>query len=177
MLQDSHTCAEAHTETPHAKAEAEFHWTAQTLSALVRMWVVDGASMLSIATALGCSSRSAVSGKVSKLHLVGLQGVGMDAIPPEVVKSLTDRHIELVGLTECPTAPECASAGPHCVTVKEQKLQLESFSFPAAGGCLWPTGDIKAHGISFCGKLALCGRPYCSEHMHRAYVQKKLKNH
>jgi GcrA cell cycle regulator len=37
--------------------------------------------------------------------------------------------------------------------------------------CLWPYGDPKKSGFHFCGAKRVEGRPYCDEHMARAYVE------
>lgn len=35
--------------------------------------------------------------------------------------------------------------------------------------CQWPLGDPRSHDFAFCGARAETGRPYCREHLARAY--------
>jgi GcrA cell cycle regulator len=41
----------------------------------------------------------------------------------------------------------------------------------APNACLWPYGDPKKPSFHFCGAARVEGRPYCNEHMARAYVE------
>ncbi len=40
----------------------------------------------------------------------------------------------------------------------------------AGPSCKWPIGDPKSAEFGFCGKPALAGRPYCSDHCAVAYT-------
>lgn len=42
---------------------------------------------------------------------------------------------------------------------------------PAPKTCSWPVGDPAKPGFRYCGGLSLTGKPYCREHMDRAYTR------
>lgn len=42
-----------------------------------------------------------------------------------------------------------------------------------AHSCRWPEGHPGEAGFHFCGKPVMTGKPYCREHVARAYIQPK----
>ena len=42
---------------------------------------------------------------------------------------------------------------------------------PDGSHCHWPEGDPLKPDFSWCGATAVTGKPYCAQHMKRAYVR------
>jgi len=52
----------------------------------------------------------------------------------------------------------------------KQEPKIRSVIDLSAHTCRWPIGDPREPGFHFCGKPAIPGKPYCSEHAAVAYV-------
>ena len=132
-------------------------WTEEKVAVLRQYWG-SGKSASEIAEIIGDVSRNAVIGKAHRLGLAGR---------PSPIKDKKPKPKAVVPTTSIP-AP--TPAPPPIVNLVE--LQ------PGSGAtilsltermCRWPHGDPKQPGFRFCGKPAVNGTSYCSEHLKAAY--------
>ncbi|MBE1237955.1 global cell cycle regulator GcrA-like protein [Phaeovibrio sulfidiphilus] len=63
-----------------------------------------------------------------------------------------------------------ARPSPIKRTKKEKDEKIRSVVDLKADSCRWPIGDPRHPNFHFCGKTAIPGKPYCSEHAQIAYV-------
>ncbi|HYM30686.1 MAG TPA: GcrA family cell cycle regulator [Candidatus Cybelea sp.] len=122
-------------------------WTETRIEQLSALWK-EGLSTAEIGRKLGIS-KNAVVGKAHRLHL--------------------------------PARPSPIKNPPVRIAVKtipqsqpQQPAPMKVLSMPKSGAaCQWPLGHPGQPGFHFCGKIAVPGKPYCSEHAAKAYVSGK----
>lgn len=124
-------------------------WTDELVAELIRLWQA-GYSASRIGSLLGVS-KNAVIGKAHRLKL-----------PPRPSP-----------IRQTSTKPSRKVIAPKPVGRKVQPVPRRSFSSGVQGSsCLWPIGDPREPSFRFCGQQAVPGKPYCPEHVARAYVHR-----
>ena len=124
-------------------------WTEDLVTELIRLWQA-GHSASKIGSLLGVS-KNAVIGKAHRLKL-----------PPRPSP-----------IKQGAPKPPKKTPAPKVVARKIHAVPRRSYSSTAHGSsCLWPIGDPREPGFHFCGGQAVPGKPYCAEHVARAYVHR-----
>jgi len=155
--------------TPVRRPDWEFHWDDAAIARLKEL-AATGMPASQIAEELGCSSRSAVLGKLDRLRRKqfaqdrGNTGGGTQrAIAARVAREARDPIAKRKPMpTPKPEPPKPKPKPPGHVTI----IDLQEWS------CRWIVNDDMAHAL-------YCGRPrdqdsfacYCSEHRRIAYVR------
>lgn len=122
-------------------------WTDERIAELIRLWR-NGNSVAHIARVIGHPSRSAIIGKV---HRLGLQRV----------RKSRPEHSRSPEVTMPKPKPKPALPRPPAATPIRDGIGVMDLTHDM---CRWPYGDVRAEGVTFCGRPALEGRSYCREH-------------
>jgi GcrA cell cycle regulator len=164
-------------------------WNDERIEALKKLWA-DGLSASQIQRELGAATRNMIIGKVHRLGLSGRQSPLGRAPRARAVlvraartladngkdSSLTQRIKHRLAppppaLVVVPAAPEPAPPDP--VPPAGQRCSVMELT---ADACRWPIGDPQSPEFSFCGDMAIDGRPYCARHFRMAYVPRSQLN-
>lgn len=132
-------------------------WTDERVGELDRLWNVEGLSASQIAEAMGAVSRSAVIGVIHRKKL------NRRAPPQKPTGAVKERHVRLTSAVRIASVPLPAGIIRHDepgLVADLEHLHLHM--------CKWPIGDV-GPGLTFCGKPAADGRPYCAGHAARAH--------
>ncbi|AKR55725.1 GcrA cell cycle regulator [Devosia sp. H5989] len=148
------------------KRRVTIDWTDDLVKVLKRMWR-NGATASEIALQLGGGiSRSAVIGKVHRLNLPKrakpVSVAKTDGMAAPTVQKSRLHQIDMAG-----EAPGLAEDDGVDVTELVGTVSILELDHRA---CKFPIGDPQSPDFGFCGKERLPGRPYCSDHCHRAYI-------
>jgi GcrA cell cycle regulator len=128
-------------------------WTDDDIELLKRLWA-EGQTAEAIATRLGGQSRSAVLGKVFRLRLAPAPKTKAAAKP-------------------APIARRRGGSAPVPAPKKKLAPRGKSLFDLTNNCCRWPYRRPGAERYFFCGDPSAdleAGRPYCPEHMRRAYL-------
>jgi len=154
-----------------------FDWTDAAVLQLKALWA-DGLSCSQIAGEIGCSSRSAVIGKVSRL------GLERRAISPRRIKPRAERRTPFKPKPSSDrTARDAARTARQLQLDAEEAGALTDLSaennIPLGQrcslfeltdeNCHWPCGEPGDPDFFFCGGKARDGLPYCGYHYCVAY--------
>ena len=172
-----------------------FDWTEERVERLKQLWK-DGHSARACAGMLGCSSRSAVIGKVHRLGLSGRLMVARKCVDNAAKNRRARARLAGAdipdhrarngfggrGLSARQKAQRAAQAAEH---VHIQSLpdivvpsgERRTFADLEPGDCRWPFGDPQHADFHYCNRLAVgtdkrgCrgALPYCEFHAKRAY--------
>ena len=105
------------------------------------------------------------------------------ALEPELRKWVIDdgrtyRSIgSQLGVTRSAVAGACTRLGIRSgrgtggIMRKKKYPDPQPLALPEVDTCRWMDGDLKARTHKWCSKPALPLKPYCQEHMDRAYVK------
>lgn len=138
-------------------------WTPKRVELLKTLWN-NGFSAAEIATQFGDLTRNAVIGKVHRERLAGRNPGAINRIPRKRKSRLPENApVEIV------TAPLQSREIPTPIIVASE-LDVHPILTLTLRSCRWPIGDPKEPDFHFCGCSSLPGRPYCAEHMAKAYV-------
>jgi GcrA cell cycle regulator len=124
-------------------------WTEELVAELIRLWQA-GHSASRIGSLLGVS-KNAVIGKAHRLKLPPR---------PSPIKQGAPKKLKRV------PAPKVVARKIHPAPRRYYSSAVQGSS------CLWPIGDPREPGFHFCGGQAVPGKPYCAEHVSRAYVHR-----
>ena len=144
--------------SPHTR------WTDERNDRLRELWAT-GLSCAKIAARLGGTTRNAVIGKAHRLGLESRQSpISFDAGSDRTTqRRITRAHKQIHAVVaplfvDAPARP----APPVIVGSSTEK-------------CQWPHGNVGEPGFGFCGEASAAGRPYCAEHVRRAYLPPKKR--
>lgn len=135
-------------------------WTEERNTLLGELWAT-GMSCAKIAAKMGGCTRNAVIGKAHRL--------GLEARVSPIKNISSGRTFE---------RRRRAKARVDVLTVIPPMFNDElpkAVNLPIVGeqgadACQWPHGDPGASNFGFCGAKPATGRPYCAEHVERAYL-------
>lgn len=141
-------------------------WNDETRKRLGDDWK-SGLSASEIAAAFNSEfgtsfSRSAILGKLHRLHLSGGRPPIQVKSRPEIRSRKSKQIPKILALkpNKEPAPPVDLSIKPKLVTWDE--LEWDS--------CRWPFGDPQSDEFRFCGDTKLEGRSYCAGHCRMAYI-------
>jgi GcrA cell cycle regulator len=146
-------------------------WTDENIARFRVLWD-EGHSAASCARFLGCSKNAAV-GKAHRLNFpprpspILWNGVRHEAKPrvqrPHHAPTLAPLASLALPLVLTPRKPKTPATVPTPPTPEPHALPR----IP----CCWPIGEPRAPGFRFCGAQSEPGKPYCSDHVKRAYIR------
>lgn len=149
-----------------------FDWTDERCDELRKLWG-EGLSCSKIAAEMGCASRNAVIGKVTRLGLpqryrspgerakAGGAAPRSRKPPRSASRNFDDRRY---ATPEPDDRPMMANIDDQAIPQEQRKTLLQL----GAHDCRWPVGDVGTPDFFFCGAEALDDRPYCAGHCARA---------
>ena len=145
----------SYTDRPFG-APADTSWTTERIQKLTEQWAA-GRSCNQIAVDLGGISRSAVMGKVHRLHLPGrVQQVRSGRVPRKRELSWTGFPKRRSPTRRRPTP--VVTAPIECVPLNIKLADLHSHQ------CRYIPGDVKGSDTLYCGLQTLTGQPWCAFH-------------
>ncbi|MCG8358391.1 MAG: GcrA family cell cycle regulator [Kiloniellales bacterium] len=126
-------------------------WTEERVTELCRLWDA-GYSASAIGRQIGLS-KNAIIGKAHRLGLKPRPSPIRRRIPTPTMTSpiLRPEPQSEPAPMPMPPAPKERAGGPSCH---------------------WPIGDPSESDFRFCGKPAIPGKPYCSDHCAKAYISR-----
>ena len=144
-------------------------WTEQRIDLLKRLWS-EGKTAAAIAANFDGISRSAVLGKIFRLRL------GPAAAPAQTEKAQSIQALFGRRRKGRPSAPrpDVAVATAPAPNTQRGKSLLELNN----DSCRWPFGRPGTKAFHYCGATGADlenGRPYCEQHMRRAYLAPERK--
>jgi GcrA cell cycle regulator len=147
-------------------------WTSVIVTELTQLWS-EGRSGAEIARRLNVS-RNSVIGKAHRLDLPRRPSPIRYSEGERKQQTKACRHNILSG--ELPTLPSLKTTtaildGAPTKTLPGQTGEGAIFKIDC---CCWPIGDPGSNSFQFCERPALPGKPYCQEHVNRAYLRKHV---
>jgi len=130
-------------------------WTPEDVETLTRLWATERVAVLALRF-----NRSA-----DAIHNKG-RALGL---PPRL--TLTPIKAKQPVQKKPKPGPRVQKPAPEPVRKHDHPLWLVG---PL--DCRWPLGDPGRPGFRFCGRRAEDGRPYCHDHVQRAYHNRSVSN-
>jgi GcrA cell cycle regulator len=152
-------------------------WNDERIAELRKLWD-EGLSASIIGERLGIS-KNAVVGKAHRLKLPPrpspIKRGGTTSGKPRRARKAAQGPRRTAALArsesvrqETPRRQGRAEASPRPPMSRSYRHYADS-----GQGCLWPIGDPGTPEFHFCGATRAEGRPYCEEHVARAYITRK----
>ncbi|MDX1710102.1 MAG: GcrA family cell cycle regulator [Rhodovibrionaceae bacterium] len=151
-------------------------WNDERIAELRKLWD-EGLSASIIGERLGIS-KNAVVGKAHRLKL--------PSRPSPIKRGGTGSKPRRARKTTQGPRRSAALARSEAVRQETPRRQVRQEASPRppmsrayrhsadlGQGCLWPIGDPGQPDFHFCGAKRAEGRPYCDEHVARAYISRK----
>jgi GcrA cell cycle regulator len=129
-------------------------WNEDNVRELRRLWDA-GYSAAAIGRQIGLS-KNAVIGKAHRL--------GLKARPSPIKRGAARVIVEPLQPKQQPPAP------PVETTPVMRSLPPAPRKIASGPSCLWPIGDPGDTDFHFCGRPAMQGKPYCTDHCAKAYI-------
>lgn len=136
-------------------------WDETRVAVLKEMWM-DGNSAHQIANRLGGVTRSAVLGKLNRLHMLGNR-TGENRYKKATVKK---PKIKPSFIRKNPE-PLPVLAAPTAAALVTRLMGLEP------GDCRFPIGDTRDTEFGFCRKPSVSGSVYCADCREKAYPHRR----
>ena len=127
-------------------------WTDERIQELTKLWDA-GYSASAIGKQIGMS-KNAVIGKAHRL--------GLRARPSPIKR----------GAIKPVLAPQVRLETPKPAEPKPAPMPTKPRERQHGATCLWPIGDPGDSNFHFCEEPAAPGKPYCTAHCAKAYIQR-----
>jgi GcrA cell cycle regulator len=152
-------------------------WNDERIAELKKLWD-EGLSASAIGERLGIS-KNAVVGKAHRLKLPSRpspikRGSSSSSKPRRARKVATaPRRSAALARADTVRHESPATRSPRSEPSRRPPMSRSYRGADSGQGCLWPIGDPGTPEFHFCGADREEGRPYCSEHVARAYITRK----
>lgn len=140
-----------------------FQWNDENTAEAKRLFT-SGLSASKVAIEIGCPSRNAVIGKMSRIGVTrGGEGKGWRHGAGRPQKLTRAYGILPIAQPEAPPQPPAVDLGPDVATNPVTLLELTDQH------CRWPFGDPTSPDFHYCGGPHIADSPYCNRHHLMAY--------
>lgn len=145
-------------------------WNDERVEMLKKLWA-EGLSATEIGKRMN-TSKNAIIGKAHRMGLPSRPSPIRTKDRAKPKKSTPKKTAQPV-VEPVKSQPE---PKPEPKPAKEPAQEHSPVLTTKRGQCAWPFSDPDKPDFRFCGKPALCGKPYCQEHYDIAYIQPRLKD-